>query len=823
MKNLRFNTRILIGFSTIIAITIIIIYFSLSQIKRISDNTNMLYNHPLAVSNAVRDINFNTITIFRTTKWVVNAENSEQIEQAVDSIHKCDSIINVSLNMIYDRYLGQIKNVDSVSVSYKKWISICNSVVSLMKDDKKKEALELRETKLSEYDKLIFSQTNFIAKFARGKANEFYFETKKSEENSYKILIYLFAFLILIVILIAFVITSSISKQIKSFIKDIKILFYNNETEQEHDNLSEAQLFNKTVIELKSAHEEIDRFNEELKSTNDELVATNEEYAAINEELGAVNEELASANEEIKTFNEDLEKKVEQRTEDLKQSEYFFRESQNAAKIGSYRTDFITGFWESSEVLDKIFGIDKDYIRSVPGWINIVHKDEQEALNAYLTKEIISEKQSFNREYRIIRINDKQERWVHGLGKVEFDENGNILSMIGTIQDITDRKLIELDIIKAKEKAEESERLKSSFLANLSHEVRTPMNAIVGFTEILTSKEIDSQKHNHFLSLINSSTNQLLNIITDIVNMSKLEVNIEKVFLRKLNLANIMLEALSVMKIDKAKKENVNLIYENQDNTIDCIIFSDEIKLKQILINLLKNALKFTDSGTVKFGYEIKTNSEIEFYVSDTGCGIEADKKDIIFERFRQADDSVAVEYGGNGLGLAISKGYVELLNGKIWIESTVGVGTTFYFTIPYISKKDEAIQKSIDIDLKKINNISILIAEDNPNNVEYLQSILSQFDVKLNIAINGREAINISKSAIIDIVLMDIQMPEINGLETTKAIKQSNPNLPIIGVSAYCSSSEIQDCIDAGCSGFISKPYKEKDILNEIAKYLIK
>lgn len=822
MKNLRFKTRILIGFTTIIAMTIIIIYFSLLQIKKISDNTEKLYNHPLAVSNAVRDINFNTITIFRTTKWVVNAEKPEQIEKAIDSIHKCDSIINVSLNILYDRYLGQIKNVDSVSISYKKWISICNSVVSLMKEDKKKEALELRETELSNYDKLIFSQTDFIAKFARGKANEFYFETKKSEENSYKILIFLFAFLILIVILIAFVITSSISKQIKSFIKDIKILFYKNETEPEYYNLSEAQLFNKTVIELKNAHEEIDRFNEELKSTNDELIATNEEYVAVNEELGATNEELATANEEIKTFNEDLEKKVEQRTQALKQSEYFFRESQNAAKIGSYRTDFITGFWESSEVLDKILGIDKDYVRSVSGWLNIVHKDEQETLNSYLTKEIISKKQSFNREYRIIRINDKQERWVHGLGKVEFDENGNILSMIGTIQDITDRKLIELDIIKAKEKAEESERLKSSFLANLSHEVRTPMNAIVGFTEILTSKDIDSQKHSHFLSLINSSTNQLLNIITDIVNMSKLEVNIEKVFLRKINLANIMLETLSVMKIDKAKKENVNLIYENQEDTIDCIIFSDEIKLKQILINLLKNALKFTDSGTVKFGYEIKTNSEIEFYVSDTGCGIEADKIEIIFERFRQADDSIAVEYGGNGLGLAISKGYVELLKGKIWIESTVGVGTTFYFTIPYISKKDEAIQKSIDIDLKKINNISILIAEDNPNNVEYLQSILSQFDVKLNIAVNGREAINICKSETIDIVLMDIQMPEINGLEATKSIKQSNPNLPIIGVSAYCSSSEIQDCIDAGCSGFISKPYKEKDILNEIAKYLI-
>lgn len=821
MQNLKFNTRILIGFITIIVITIIIIFFSLSQIKKISTNTDMLYKHPLTVSNAIRDVNFNIITIFRKTEKVLKAEDSILINHAVESIRKCDSIIQASLSIINERYLGKIITIENTERSYQKWISICNSVVSLKKEGKDAEALELRENKLSDYDKLIFSQTNLIAKFARKKANEFYFDTKKAEKTSNRTILIVFVFLVFIVILIAFLVTSSISKQINSFIKDFKRVFHKNEPDFTIDDLSEAELFNKTIIELKASYEEIDKFSEELQSINEELASSNQQYAAINEELGSVNEELAAANEEIKTFNDELEKKVEQRTEELRQSEYFFRESQKAAKVGSYRTDFINGLWESSEVLDEIFGIEKDYVRSVSGWLNIVHKDEQEALNAYLNDEVIGKKQPFNKEYRIIRINDKQERWVHGLGKVEFDENGNILIMIGTIQDITDRKQIEIEIIKAKEKAEESDRLKSAFLANLSHEVRTPMNAIVGFSEILTTRNLSPEKLNQFLNLINSSTNQLLNIITDIVNMSKLEVNIEKAFFKNFNLNSVMSEVYSVMQIDKSKKENISLIYENEADTSECYMYSDEIKLKQILINLVKNSLKFTDSGNVKFGYKIKNNSEIDFFVSDTGCGIESDKKDIIFERFRQADDSIAVKYGGNGLGLAISKGYVELLGGKIWLESTIGVGTTFYFTIPYIAKSNVSKAKPIEIDLKKINNKSILIAEDNPNNVEYLQSILTQFDVILKIAVNGQEALDICNSEHIDIVLMDIQMPEINGIVATKAIKQIKPELTIIGVSAYCSSAEIQDCFEAGCSGFISKPFKEKDVLNEIAKYL--
>ena len=438
MKNLRFNTRIFFGFGAIILTIIVIIYISLTQINNISKSTDQLYNHPFTVSNAVSDLNFNVITIFRTTKWAVESENKIQYDLAVDSIKKCDSIIQLSLNIINERFLGDKNIVVESQKRYFQWLTICDSVISLKKAGKDNEALELRESHLFDYNNLIFSQTNKISAFAKAKANEFFIDTKKSEKNSYNILMVVFILLLLISFLITIIVSASISKQIKEFIKDIKILFYKTESEIKFENLSEAQLFKKTVYELKSAYEEIEKYSEELKTSN--------------EELASINEEFASANEEIKTMNEELEKRIDQRTKELKQSEFFFRESQNAAKIGSYMTNFTTGFWESSEVLDEIFGIDKNYIRSVSGWLDIVHEDDKELLNTYLFEEVIGKKQPFNKEYRIRRINDKQERWVHGLGTVDFDEEGNILSMIGTIQDITVRKIAEENVIKSESK-----------------------------------------------------------------------------------------------------------------------------------------------------------------------------------------------------------------------------------------------------------------------------------------------------------------------------------------------------------------------------------
>ncbi|MBU0763344.1 MAG: response regulator [Bacteroidetes bacterium] len=240
---------------------------------------------------------------------------------------------------------------------------------------------------------------------------------------------------------------------------------------------------------------------------------------------------------------------------------------------------------------------------------------------------------------------------------------------------------------KAKERAEESDRLKSAFLANLSHEIRTPLNAVTGFSEILRQRKVNADEQNRFLDLLHSNANRLLNIITDIIAISKLEVNLEKAAFSRFSLDAVMEEVFSVMFLEKSKKTGIDLIYERHKD--ETVISSDKGKLSQILINIIKNAIKFTEQGYVRYGYKIYSD-HIQFYVTDTGCGIETDKQTVIFERFRQADESVAVKYGGNGLGLAISKGYVELLNGKIWLESVPGKGSTFYFTIPYVPYSNE-------------------------------------------------------------------------------------------------------------------------------------
>jgi PAS domain S-box-containing protein len=619
----------------------------------------------------------------------------------------------------------------------------------------------------------------------------------------------------------------------------------------------------------------------------------------------------------------------------LHESEYFFKESQHAAFIGSYKMNLITGLWESSEVLDQIFGIDKNYSRSVKGWLDITHPVDKEMMDKYLKEDVISKQKPFYKEYRIIRKSDGQVRWVLGQGKLDFDAEGNIISMIGTIQDITERKQVEVslkksetefrtvwknsasgmritdesgiiyqvndayckmfgksaeelvgkplsviyfaganeniqfkyqerfdrrsvenntekelklwngkkiwvqvaysfleienekpklfgiftditqrkmteeesreseekfrmvfenvfdgisiyaedpdyykrrliecneqyaamaglsreellksgytqtlqvaiensndarfesltsrkafrgsyswirpdgkgniieyigvpimwrgksctigidrditqrkhveeELIAAKEKAEESDRLKSAFLANMSHEIRTPLNSIIGFSELMTDQEYDTTQQFQFAQIINTSGNNLLAIISDIMDISKIESGQVQVRKRSLSVNQLIIDIQKEYSF-KAIEKGIELRLDLSNPKEEVFIESDETKLRQILVNFVGNAIKFTKEGFIVIGFRI-TSDFIQFHVKDTGIGIPKEFHEQIFERFRQVENSNTRKYGGNGLGLAISKGLVELLGGKLWMESEEGIGSTFYFTVP--------------------------------------------------------------------------------------------------------------------------------------------
>jgi PAS domain S-box-containing protein len=509
--------------------------------------------------------------------------------------------------------------------------------------------------------------------------------------------------------------------------------------------------------------------------------------------------------------------------EALKESEYFFKESQKAAFIGSYKSDFVKGNWESSEVLDQIFGIDNDYNRSVTGWIELVHPDDQEMMSKYLVDEVMGRRMPFNKEYRIVRKNDSQIRWVHGLGQAKFDNKGNALSLIGTIQDITVRKKIEKELILAKEKAEESDRLKSAFLANMSHEIRTPMNGILGFATLLSKQDLKSEEQQSYINVIEKSSARLFNIINEIIDISKIESGQMEVHNVETNI-NEQIELTCNLLKPEAERKGITLSYHLGLSTHEAVIHTDRAKLYSILTNLVKNAIKYTDLGSVEMGYSRK-GKFLEFYIRDSGVGIPENRLEAIFERFVQADISVLKARQGAGLGLSIAKAFTEMIGGDIWVSSVVGKGSVFYFTLPYHVDggavpivESESSGQGINTPEK---DLKILIAEDDETSEMLISVLIKEFSNKVLIARTGKEAIEIYRdNPDIDLILMDIQMPEMDGYEATRQIRKLNKDVLIIAQTAYGILGDKEKAMEAGCSDYLSKPVSQERLSELIQKY---
>jgi PAS domain S-box-containing protein len=384
-------------------------------------------------------------------------------------------------------------------------------------------------------------------------------------------------------------------------------------------------------------------------------------------------------------------------------------------------------------------------------------------------------------------------------------------------------------LIAAKEQAEESDRLKTAFLANMSHEIRTPMNGILGFSQILKERKFPEDKQREFLDIIHNRSKNLLDIINDIVDISKIEANQLKVEKNEFNVNQVLYELYNNYQIELENHEktdiklklNKDLVYE------ESIIYSDEGRLKQILTNLLSNALKFTEKGGIEFGYELKSNDDLLFYVQDTGIGIPNEKQKSIFNRFRQADEMTSRTYGGTGLGLSISKNLVEMLGGEIWVRSEEGKGACFFFTIPYKKGKSDSEDTEINDNLNVYNwdRYSILVVEDDLTSQEYLREILKPTKAHIDFSGTGEGGLNFyyqSKSKY-SIILMDLRLPDISGIEVTRKIRQSDKRTPIIAQTAYAMGEDKDKCLKAGCNEFITKPFNPQSLIGIMNNWLKK
>jgi PAS domain S-box-containing protein len=383
-----------------------------------------------------------------------------------------------------------------------------------------------------------------------------------------------------------------------------------------------------------------------------------------------------------------------------------------------------------------------------------------------------------------------------------------------TLTDITELK-------KAKEKAEESDRLKSAFLANMSHEIRTPMNGILGFAELLKTSNLSEASQKQYIEIIELSGQRMLDIINDLIDISRVEAGQVEIKKEPTNIPELLNE-LILFFTPEAEKRGVNLSFNMQLPSKAYIVETDKTKIAQVITNLLKNALKFTSSnGYIELGCKIQDNYTLYFYVKDTGMGIRKELQDKIFERFIQGDKSE--EHEGAGLGLAISKAYVELLGGKIGIESEPGSGSIFFFTIPFIEQITQPKPYSGEHESSNaiLPCLTILIVEDDDISYSLLKETLIKVDIIVYRAKNGLEAINmIKEQSNINLVLMDLKMPVMNGLEATRKIKEIRPKTPIIIESGYASEEDIQRSIQAGCDDYMTKPIDLKLLLNKISSY---
>jgi signal transduction histidine kinase/ActR/RegA family two-component response regulator len=423
----------------------------------------------------------------------------------------------------------------------------------------------------------------------------------------------------------------------------------------------------------------------------------------------------------------------------------------------------------------------------------------------------------------LVRNMNMKELWIQTTLS-PFIRSEEISMIISIDSDITSLKKYQKEIEIARDKAEESDRLKTAFLHNISHEIRTPMNAIIGFSGFLNDPETDDEKRQQFTEIIVQSTNQLLSIITDIISIASIEAGQEKVIERPVEL-NKTMRYLHEQFLIKASKKDLKLSLSLPSPRHELTIMADETKLIQVLTNLIENALKFTKKGHVRFGH-VTTDREIEFFVEDTGIGIDPAMHKEIFERFRQVDSSLSRKYGGSGLGLSISKAYVELMGGRIWVKSTLDKGSTFYFTIPFkttepISKpkrKTSLVLKSNVLD----EPFTVLIAEDEDSNFRLLKESLSGQNVEIIWVVNGIQAVKACRSRHIDLVLMDMKMPEMNGYEATRQIRQFSPHLPVIAQTAYYTESDIEKALDCGCNDVISKPLNRDKLITIINEQLL-
>lgn len=540
---------------------------------------------------------------------------------------------------------------------------------------------------------------------------------------------------------------------------------------------------------------------------------------------GGIHAGLMSASV-IKIRDEDYILSVTRDTEEISVARASIKESEGRFMQFADHIDDVFWLADSQRILfinsslERKFGYPQDeFIRNIPDLHKIVFPDDL-ALFEELKQVWLNENgYPISRQLRIYD-NSRNIRWIWvRLSPVAVQPN-KPFRIAGIVSDITTLKVYENELRLAKEKAQESDRLKSAFLANLSHEIRTPMNGIIGFSGLLMRDVQKNPSSEQYIEIIGKCTEQLLHIIDDLVDISRIEANQMSINLVDCNIPSVIddLYVIYAHELIRAGKKNVSLIKKYDPSLKDEVVLIDEFRLRQILMNLLGNAIKFTNAGKIEFGFHKENEDKLVFHVKDTGIGIRKDKLDSIFKPFIQLDDLNKKVQGGAGLGLSICRGLTKLMGGNLWVESEPGSGSTFWFSCRYAKANAPVDVNPKEAESHHWNNKKVLIVEDDDMNFAYLQEILATTQMHIIRAENGIEAVEKAKSEKPQLIIMDIRLPVMDGLDATRKIRQTGNKTPIIAQTAYAMSEDKQICLTAGCDDYISKPIHKDLLLKKIA-----
>jgi PAS domain S-box-containing protein len=550
-------------------------------------------------------------------------------------------------------------------------------------------------------------------------------------------------------------------------------------------------------------------FSVQLKRVNGELLERNKQISDINTDLQKSNQELAIQKELI--------------TKKHFESDKFYEMLVQSANDGISFYDRDWNLKYTNSAFYTMIGYDRDSYNSLNP-PDLIHPDDHDY-------ELRKEQSLVNNGFfeTELRLRHKTGHYVNLSTRsvTVRSDSGEVLGALTISRDITRLKQVHEDLIKANIGAEASNRLKSNFLANISHEIRTPLNSVVGFSNLLLTNNLTNEVKEEYIEQINHNSEKLLQIIGDIIDLSRLESSQIEITYEEASLSAIVNEIIEeARQIIRRNEKPIILNVKNHFEDVGDLIFTDRIWLKRVLNHLMDNAVKFTLDGSVEFSYLLE-NQNIVFKIRDTGIGINKENLGRIFEEFRQEFDGHHRPFEGLGIGLTLAKEVIERMGGKIVVESEKGVGSEFSFSIPYrpagsIKTKvatviNESIMKPIDWSSRKC-----LLVDDNKDVLIYLNRILTDTGVSIVTARSGFEAIEIIKETPdIDVVLLDMQMPEMNGIETTREIRKIRKNLPIIAQTAFIFEDDKDIILEAGCDACLIKPIRREHLLTVMSSFV--